>query len=1033
MEEQKNCLVQFKFLKQTSPGEEIHITGNIPSLGNWSIEKSEKMETNNQIYPLWRSKENIIALQNSEIQYKYLIFKDGKFFQWEITENNDNRRIKIENYVRLVIHDPGSNIEKCMISFPFSISNTPSKDDYNYESEYDSKINDSNININNFIDYRNNLNGIIEQQINNNINLQDFQICDEKNEDDSFLFDLNCDEDINECYEDNSDNIDKDIINNKEINSDDDCIICSFYLPLNIHKNNNGVWKIYSSNEPIYNNLNFVTKKINNIKWVGILKNFYKVNNEKDLNDIYDKLEKSYKMYPLRITKEMYKSILFLFKEIIEPIFHYISIPNTNNNYTNYWNLYRKFNEITMNKIVQLMKENSLLLLNDIYYFLVPSLLYFHCSTFKYKIYEKMSIGLFIHCPFPSIDIFKKIPWREEIMKSILNCSVIGFHSFESNRNFLNAAKILLNVDYKSTLQADIVLSYLGRKLFIRVNNITPEPELIKNVIEKEEFKTLYNQLKNKNKNKIVFVSIDSIQFLITIKYKLEGFRRFIEDLNENRDKIIYYQYIKLNSDDFDENGEFIITKEQKKIIDEIKNFAKNINSKSKVIEIHIENISYNQRLAILASANCLVRTLKRGSYSLGLYEFLLLKIFLKDTNLVEYMFSELSSINSTLGHSIRINPFDSKSIYNGFLKAYQNLCDVKNYDNKENDFNLVIKSSCKKWLMSFFKDIKNCNNLEQFFISSGIGLNFRLMKNPNKITQLNIKSLLEDYELSSKRLIFFNLEDIEITKLNNIISLLNEIGNDNKNSIFIMSKLNEDDLIKQYKEYKNLYLVSENGYSYIKPKDNFFNQLYKESEINRAKNIIYDILEPYTKNCQGSFIEIQQSCVIWNFSECDPEQGLLYSKSIIYDLENLLKYIKLEIKKGVNYIKISNKNMNKGFFASHIIKDLILNNKSVDYIWAIGNSENDEILFNYLNKKKSEIKKQFSNYNINIYTSVIGKKPSKALNYIDNYDKLFELINNLEGRSNNKNPSKSSYNIKKLGLNEIPTFHKLSGNFENQ
>ena len=196
------------------------------------------METNNQIYPLWRSKENIIALQNSEIQYKYLIFKDGKFFQWEKTENNDNRRIKVENYVRLVIHDHGSNIEKCMFSFPVSISNTPSKDDYNFDFEYDSKINDSNINTNNFIDSRNNLNGTIDQQINNNINLQDFQICDEKNEDDeSFLFDLNCDEDINECYEDNYENIDKDIINNKEINNDDDCIICSLYLPLNIHKN----------------------------------------------------------------------------------------------------------------------------------------------------------------------------------------------------------------------------------------------------------------------------------------------------------------------------------------------------------------------------------------------------------------------------------------------------------------------------------------------------------------------------------------------------------------------------------------------------------------------------------------------------------------------------------------------------------------------------------------------------------------------------------------------------------------------------
>ena len=47
MEEQKNCFVQFKFMHQTFPGEEIHITGNIPSLGNWSIENSERMITNN--------------------------------------------------------------------------------------------------------------------------------------------------------------------------------------------------------------------------------------------------------------------------------------------------------------------------------------------------------------------------------------------------------------------------------------------------------------------------------------------------------------------------------------------------------------------------------------------------------------------------------------------------------------------------------------------------------------------------------------------------------------------------------------------------------------------------------------------------------------------------------------------------------------------------------------------------------------------------------------------------------------------------
>ena len=165
------------------------------------------------------------------------------------------------------------------------------------------------------------------------------------------------------------------------------------------------------------------------------------------------------------------------------------------------------------------------------------------------------------------------LPWREEILKSLLNCSVIGFHIFESNQNFLSVAKNLLNVDFSSTLQGDIVLSYLGRKLIIRVNNITPEPDLIKNIIEDNDFKIKYNELKNINKDKFVFVSIDCVQFLITIKQKLEGFKRFIEDLGENKNKIIYYEYINIDSDELDKNGNFILSKEQETLINDIINF----------------------------------------------------------------------------------------------------------------------------------------------------------------------------------------------------------------------------------------------------------------------------------------------------------------------------------------------------------------------------------------------------------------------------------------------------------------------------
>ena len=103
----KNCFVQFQLSQKTCPGEDIYITGNIPSLGLWNVEKSEKMVTSGEEYPLWKSKENIIVQQDTEIQYKYLIFNGNKFKCWE---NHENRRVKIGKFLKVVIRDPGSQI-----------------------------------------------------------------------------------------------------------------------------------------------------------------------------------------------------------------------------------------------------------------------------------------------------------------------------------------------------------------------------------------------------------------------------------------------------------------------------------------------------------------------------------------------------------------------------------------------------------------------------------------------------------------------------------------------------------------------------------------------------------------------------------------------------------------------------------------------------------------------------------------------------------------------------------------------------------
>ena len=58
-----------------------------------------------------------------------------------------------------------------------------------------------------------------------------------------------------------------------------------------------------------------------------------------------------------------------------------------------------------------------------------------------------VKISLFHHTPFPSSDVFSILPWREEILESLLCCDAVGFHIPRYAENFARAATSLLAVE----------------------------------------------------------------------------------------------------------------------------------------------------------------------------------------------------------------------------------------------------------------------------------------------------------------------------------------------------------------------------------------------------------------------------------------------------------------------------------------------------------------------------------------------------------------------------------------------------------
>ncbi len=48
-------------------------------------------------------------------------------------------------------------------------------------------------------------------------------------------------------------------------------------------------------------------------------------------------------------------------------------------------------------------------------------------------------IGFFLHVPFPSSEVFRILPWRQQILHGLLGADLVGFHTFSYLRHFLGA------------------------------------------------------------------------------------------------------------------------------------------------------------------------------------------------------------------------------------------------------------------------------------------------------------------------------------------------------------------------------------------------------------------------------------------------------------------------------------------------------------------------------------------------------------------------------------------------------------------
>src|SRR5690606_19708455 len=104
-----------------------------------------------------------------------------------------------------------------------------------------------------------------------------------------------------------------------------------------------------------------------------------------------------------------------------------------------HWEHYVKINRLFAEKTAAEADHGALVWVHDYNLWMVPG--------FLRQLRPDLRIAFFHHTSFPPADIFNIIPWRGDIIGSLLQCDYIGFHIPRYAENFVDVVRSLLPVN----------------------------------------------------------------------------------------------------------------------------------------------------------------------------------------------------------------------------------------------------------------------------------------------------------------------------------------------------------------------------------------------------------------------------------------------------------------------------------------------------------------------------------------------------------------------------------------------------------
>lgn len=337
------------------------------------------------------------------------------------------------------------------------------------------------------------------------------------------------------------------------------------------------------------------------------------------------------------------------------------------------WEHYLKINQIFAQRVAEVADEGAMVWVHDYNLWMVPA--------FLKALRPDIKISFFHHTSFPPADIFNVIPWRKEIIGSLLQCDFISFHIPRYVENFvdvlrshtpfkvvskINAAKQFLT--YSTALGVDKMTKQIevsGRRIRLGAQPVGISIKNIKALLDTTEVREKISDLQGGMEGKTTILSLERLDY---VKGPLEKIRAYGEFLEENPS---FHGKIELiNICTPPSKGMNVYDDIQK----EIEQAIGEINGKFSDLEwtpIHyfFRAIPFDEVLAYYAVADIAWITPLRDGLNLVAKEYVAVQ-GMKPSSTGSLVVSEFAGAAVELPYAVFTNPYDIKSLKDSLYQA---------------------------------------------------------------------------------------------------------------------------------------------------------------------------------------------------------------------------------------------------------------------------------------------------------------------------------------------------------------------------